>query len=72
MRAADAQHAEYKGLIRFKNVFDGQLPAGEYPKITFYGILTVVYIAIGLGWGFLCYRHFAQLLPIQVCCRLAC
>lgn len=28
-----AEHAEYAGSVLFKNVFEGELPAAEYPKI---------------------------------------
>lgn len=28
-----AEHAEYSGSVLFKNVFKGELPAAEYPKI---------------------------------------
>lgn len=28
-----ATHAEYSGLVLFRNTFDGELPAVEYPKI---------------------------------------
>jgi hypothetical protein len=26
-------HAEYAGVVLFRNTFDGELPAVEYPKI---------------------------------------
>ena len=29
-----ATHAEYSGLVLFRNTFDGELPAVEYPKIS--------------------------------------
>ena len=28
-----ATHAEYSGMVTFHNVFEGELPAVEYPKI---------------------------------------
>lgn len=28
-----ATHAEYSGMVEFHNVFEGELPAVEYPKI---------------------------------------
>lgn len=28
-----ATHAEYAGMVVFRNQFDGELPAVEYPKI---------------------------------------
>ena len=29
----EATHASYSGSVLFKNTFEGQLPAAEYPKI---------------------------------------
>lgn len=29
----DASHAEFSGMVLFRNTFDGELPAVEYPKI---------------------------------------
>ncbi|KAF9015617.1 lung seven transmembrane receptor-domain-containing protein [Cyathus striatus] len=46
-------HPSYKGLVLFRNKFDGQLPATDYPKVTV------------TAWGWLCYRHINELLPIQ-------
>lgn len=28
--------------------------------------MTILYLAIAAGWGFLCYRHREEILPIQV------
>ncbi|CAK9779553.1 hypothetical protein CC85DRAFT_288042 [Cutaneotrichosporon oleaginosum] len=58
-------HAEYEGVITFRNQFDGELPAVEYPKIAFYGVLSVVYIVLAIGWGILCAKHYQELLPMQ-------
>ncbi|TFK30882.1 hypothetical protein FA15DRAFT_662945 [Coprinopsis marcescibilis] len=58
-------HPEYKATVLFKNVFDGQLPATDYPKVNFYFVMFLLYAVIGIAWGFLCYRHLQELLPIQ-------
>ncbi|WVR04155.1 hypothetical protein IAU60_001154 [Kwoniella sp. DSM 27419] len=63
--ARDATHAEYSGLVLFKNTFEGELPAVEYPKINFYLFLSVVYFALGCGWAYLCVKHLRELLPMQ-------
>lgn len=55
----------YTGVVDFENVFEGHLPASEYPKIWFYGALACAYTLIGLGWAYLCYRHRRDILPIQ-------
>ncbi|KAF9480061.1 hypothetical protein BDN70DRAFT_878100 [Pholiota conissans] len=58
-------HPTFKGSVLFKNTFDGQLPATDYPKVTFYFIMFVIYAAFALTWGWFCYRHIHELLPIQ-------
>ncbi|KAF9513850.1 hypothetical protein BS47DRAFT_1382191 [Hydnum rufescens UP504] len=58
-------HASFKGTVLFRNAFDGQLPAADYPKIMFYFVMTLLYLAIGGGWGFLCYKHKEEIVPIQ-------
>ncbi|KAF9535642.1 protein PTM1 [Crepidotus variabilis] len=68
VRRADTDvkfHASYKGKVLFQNVFNGQLPATDYPKVNFYFVLFVIYAIIGGVWGWFCYRHLHELLPIQ-------
>lgn len=55
----------YSAVVDFQNTFEGHLPAAEYPKIWFYGIMAFVYALVGLGWAFLCYKHRHDILPIQ-------
>ena len=33
-RASTPIHAEYQGEVAFLNVFQGELPAGDWPKIS--------------------------------------
>ncbi|KAJ7361540.1 lung seven transmembrane receptor-domain-containing protein [Mycena albidolilacea] len=61
----DEGHATYKGLVFFQNQFDGMLPATDYPKVNFYFAMFLVYAAFGAAWGWLCYQHVQDLLPIQ-------
>ncbi|CED85022.1 Predicted membrane protein [Phaffia rhodozyma] len=63
--STSANHAEYEGTITFNNIYQGQLPAAEHPKINFYLFLTCLYIITTLGWCGLCYKYRAELLPIQ-------
>ncbi|WWD16902.1 hypothetical protein CI109_101334 [Kwoniella shandongensis] len=65
LTARQATHAEYSGLVLFKNTFEGELPAVEYPKINFYLLLSVVYFGLGCGWAYLCVKHLRELLPMQ-------
>ncbi|KAF9056134.1 lung seven transmembrane receptor-domain-containing protein [Panaeolus papilionaceus] len=58
-------HPSYRGTILFKNTFDGQLPAVDYPKVLFYLSMFVLYTLFGLYWGWLCYQNMQDLLPIQ-------
>ncbi|KAL0951511.1 hypothetical protein HGRIS_008196 [Hohenbuehelia grisea] len=58
-------HATYSGNIFFKNTFDGKLPATDYPKVNFYFIMFLIYLSLAAAWGWLCYKHVNELLPIQ-------
>jgi len=58
-------HATYKGLVFFQNSFNGMLPATDYPKVNFYFAMFLVYAAFAAAWGWLCYQHLQELLPIQ-------
>lgn len=60
-------HPKYKGSVLFKNKFDGQLPATDYPKVNFYLAMLLAYVLFASAWGWLCYQHVQELLPIQVC-----
>ena len=64
-------HPKYDGVVLFKNKFDGQLPATDYPKVNFYLAMLLAYVLFASAWGWLCYHHVQDLLPIQVCgmCR---
>ncbi|KAF8913100.1 protein PTM1 [Gymnopilus junonius] len=67
-RGADTDvpfHPSYKGSVLFRNTFNGQLPATDYPKVIFYFVMFIVYATFGLLWGWFCYRHIHELLPIQ-------
>ncbi|KAG6866041.1 hypothetical protein C0991_009138 [Blastosporella zonata] len=58
-------HPSYTGRVFFKNTFDGKLPATDYPKVNFYFVMTLVYTIFAAAWGWLCYQHLHELLPIQ-------
>ncbi|KAI5982726.1 lung seven transmembrane receptor-domain-containing protein [Pisolithus albus] len=58
-------HPTYNGVVLFKNTFDGQLPAADYPKVNFYLSMFFAYALFGCAWAWLCYRHMTELLPIQ-------
>jgi len=49
----------------FRNAFDGKLPATDYPKVNFYFMMFLFYAVLACLWGWLCYKHVHELLPIQ-------
>ncbi|KAJ7170074.1 lung seven transmembrane receptor-domain-containing protein [Mycena filopes] len=61
----DESHATYEGLVFFQNTFDGKLSATDYPKANFYFAMFLVYAVFGAAWGWMCYQHVQELLPIQ-------
>ncbi|KAG1864765.1 lung seven transmembrane receptor-domain-containing protein [Suillus subalutaceus] len=58
-------HPTYNGVVLFRNTFDGQLPATDYPKVNFYLAMFFIYAIAGSVWAWLCYKHVTELLPIQ-------
>jgi len=60
-------HPKYDGTVLFRNKFNGQLPATDYPKVNFYLATLLAYVLFASAWGWLCYQHVQELLPIQVC-----
>ncbi|KAI8981387.1 lung seven transmembrane receptor-domain-containing protein [Trametes punicea] len=58
-------HPTYTGTVLFRNTFDGKLPASDYPKVNFYFAMFLVYSALAIGWGWLCWQNVQDLLPIQ-------
>ncbi|KAG6334954.1 hypothetical protein ID866_4133 [Astraeus odoratus] len=65
VRQTSSVHPTYNGVVLFKNTFEGQLPAADYPKVNFYLIMFFVYALFGCAWAWLCFKHITQLLPIQ-------
>ncbi|EPQ60397.1 protein PTM1 [Gloeophyllum trabeum ATCC 11539] len=58
-------HPTYNGVVLFQNTFNGKLPATDYPKVNFYLALFLIYSILAGIWGWLCYTHVHELLPIQ-------
>jgi hypothetical protein len=75
-------HSTFKGTISFNNVFNGKLPASDYPKVQvnlsrsshsiyspsnqLYFALLLAYAVLGCVWAAGCYKYRQDLLPIQV------
>ncbi|KLO20660.1 hypothetical protein SCHPADRAFT_918102 [Schizopora paradoxa] len=58
-------HPSYNGAVLFKNTFNGELPAADYPKVNFYFALFLLYAIFAGIWGWSCYKYREELLPIQ-------
>ncbi|KAJ3573040.1 hypothetical protein NP233_g2678 [Leucocoprinus birnbaumii] len=58
-------HPDYEGNILFQNTFNGQLEAMDYPKVNFYFVMTLIYVVVGAAWGYLCWKHSQDILPLQ-------
>ncbi|ORY94013.1 lung seven transmembrane receptor-domain-containing protein, partial [Syncephalastrum racemosum] len=43
----------------------GLLPAIDYPKLLFYGLFSIVYLAVGIWWGVQTFRFWGDILPVQ-------
>ncbi|KAF7731569.1 hypothetical protein EC973_009333 [Apophysomyces ossiformis] len=43
----------------------GELPAVDYPKLVFYGVFSLIYLAVGLFWGIQSFRYWHDILPVQ-------
>ncbi|KAJ1676863.1 hypothetical protein EV182_007361, partial [Spiromyces aspiralis] len=43
----------------------GKLPLVDYPKVPFYGFMTLVYMAIAVVWAYKSWRVWKDILPVQ-------
>ncbi|KAG0661507.1 hypothetical protein C6P46_003919 [Rhodotorula mucilaginosa] len=59
------RNTTFVGVVDFENVFIGQLPASDYPKIVFYRGIFLAYLAFAAFWGALSYTYRRELLPLQ-------
>jgi len=56
--------SDYEAVIELRNSY-GELAAAQMPKLSFYGIMTLVYAVIGMYWGFLYAQNRHDILPVQ-------
>ncbi|WFC93983.1 hypothetical protein MBRA1_000610 [Malassezia brasiliensis] len=61
----ESPNGNFNGRVVFHNIFKGNLPAAEHPKLLFYGVMTLVYLALGLAWLSLCTIHREQIVTVQ-------
>lgn len=57
--------AQFTGTVEWINPY-GLLPASEYPKMTFYAGLCIVYLVVAVLWSIAAIRYRQDILPIQV------
>ncbi len=62
-------HPSYKGTVLFRNVFDGELPATDYPKVNVCGLC--VRLQCGMTQFVVLLRHVSLLHRIGGCLGLA-
>ncbi|KAI8920272.1 lung seven transmembrane receptor-domain-containing protein [Powellomyces hirtus] len=43
----------------------GLLPAADFPKLPFYGVLSIVYLLVGVAWMVVSFINWRDLLPVQ-------
>ncbi|RKP38768.1 lung seven transmembrane receptor-domain-containing protein, partial [Dimargaris cristalligena] len=54
----------FSGEVQWINPY-GNLPAVSYPKIMFYGLMTITYLIVGLLWLVGTIRYWREILPVQ-------
>lgn len=61
----ESSNGNFNGRVVFHNIFKGNLPAAERPKLVFYGVMTLVYLLLGVAWLSLCTIHRDQIVTVQ-------
>ncbi|KAJ2549972.1 hypothetical protein EV175_004242 [Coemansia sp. RSA 1933] len=59
-----ASKGDFTASVRWINSH-GLLPGSEYPKIYIYFSLMLAYIIITLAWGFMSWKVWSEILPVQ-------
>ncbi|KAF9942679.1 hypothetical protein BGZ67_000493 [Mortierella alpina] len=60
----NGMESSYSGAIEFNNNY-GLLAGTDFPKLPFYGALSLVYMSIGIVWMILCAKHWREILTVQ-------
>ncbi|KAF9091100.1 hypothetical protein BGX23_005492 [Mortierella sp. AD031] len=60
----DREDAYFTGVLEFNNKF-GTLAGSDFPKLPFYGALSLIYMSIGIVWMVLCAKHWREILTVQ-------
>jgi hypothetical protein len=64
MFTGDTEKPDYQAVIELRNAY-GELSAAQIPKLSFYGVMTLVYAVMGIFWGFLYAQNRHDILPVQ-------
>ncbi|KAJ1655161.1 hypothetical protein IWQ61_005034 [Dispira simplex] len=56
--------AQFTGEVQWHNPY-GNLPAVDYPKIMFYGLLSLAYLLVSVLWLVGVVRYWREILPMQ-------
>ncbi|KAJ1661790.1 hypothetical protein EV178_006399 [Coemansia sp. RSA 1646] len=59
-----ASKGDFTASVRWINSH-GLLPGSEYPKIYIYFILMLAYVFIAIAWGFMSWKVWSEILPVQ-------
>ncbi|WFD42268.1 hypothetical protein MPSI1_000909 [Malassezia psittaci] len=65
MNTTESLSSTFQGRVDFHNIFDGNLPAAEHPKLLFYALMTLAYIVLGAAWISLSAMHRDQIVTVQ-------
>ncbi|KAI1288991.1 hypothetical protein EDD11_009455 [Mortierella claussenii] len=58
------EEAYFTGTLEFNNKY-GTLAGSDFPKLPFYGTLSLIYMTIGVTWMILCAKHWREILMVQ-------
>ncbi|KAG0301212.1 hypothetical protein BGZ97_002872, partial [Linnemannia gamsii] len=58
------QDSFFTGVVEFNNKY-GTLAGSDFPKLPFYGALSLIYMSIGIVWMILCAKHWREILTVQ-------
>jgi hypothetical protein len=62
--SGDEDKRDYQAVIELRNAY-GELAAAQIPKLSFYGVMTLIYAVMGIFWGFLYAQNRHDILPVQ-------
>ncbi|KAJ3193708.1 hypothetical protein HK101_004337 [Irineochytrium annulatum] len=56
--------AEFSAEVTLENPY-GKLPGADYPKLPFFGLLSITYLLLGFAWFIKSWMHWKDLLMLQ-------